>query len=74
MDDVNPRLFYWVRVAHSGSEEGQSPKILAAAICAATVGEDLNPDFTKKRTLLNMYMQDRAAMKSGDFHVLRQDP
>ncbi len=31
------------------------------------MGEDLNPDYTKKRTLMNLYMQDRAAMKKGDF-------
>jgi len=68
MDDVNT-MFYWV-AWHPDPKKGITQESWRR-FCAATVGEDLNPDFTKKRTLLNMYMQDRAAMKSGDF-ILHQ--
>ena len=31
------------------------------------MGEDIDQDYRKKRTLKNRYMQDRQAMKRGDF-------
>ena len=71
MDDVNT-MFYWV-AWHPDPKKGITQESWRR-FCAATVGEDLNPDFTKKRTLLNMYMQDRAAMKSGDFTGIKGIP
>jgi len=71
MDDVNT-TFYWI-AWHSDPKKGITQEAWRR-FCGATVGEDLNPDFTKKRTLLNMYMQDRAAMKRGDFTGIKGIP
>ena len=71
MDDVNT-AFYWI-AWHPDPKKGISQEAWRR-FCGATVGEDLNPDFTKKRTLLNMYMQDRAAMKRGDFTGIKGIP
>ena len=71
MDDVNT-MFYWI-AWHPDPKKGITQEAWRR-FCAATVGEDLNPDFTKKRTLQNMYQQDRAAMKNGDFTGIRGIP
>ena len=71
MDDVNT-MFYWI-AWHPDPKKGITQEAWRR-FCAATVGEDLNPDFTKKRTLLNRYMQDRAAMKRGDFTGIKGIP
>src|SRR5213076_1093607 len=54
-DDVNC-MFYWI-AWHPTAGIGQEAW---RRFCAAEVGPDLNPDFTKKRTLANNYLQDRA--------------
>lgn len=64
IDDVNT-MFYWI-AWHPDPKQGISQESWRR-FCAATVGEDLNPDFTKKRTLANRYLQDRSAMRNGDF-------
>jgi phthalate 4,5-dioxygenase len=64
IDDVNT-MFYWV-AWHPDPRKGISQEAWRK-FCAATVGVDLNPDYTKKRTLQNLYRQDREAMKGGDF-------
>src|SRR3954469_7387991 len=61
-DDVNC-MFYWI-AWHPTAGIGQEAW---RRFCAAEVGPDLNADFPKKRTLANNYLQDRAAMKAGDF-------
>jgi phthalate 4,5-dioxygenase oxygenase subunit len=64
IDDVNT-MFYWI-AWHPEPKKG----ITQAAwrkFCAATVGEDIDEQFMKKRTLVNRYLQDRQAMKRGDF-------
>ena len=71
IDDVNT-MFYWI-AWHPDAKKGITQEAWRR-FCGATVGEDLNPDFTKKRTLLNMYMQDRAAMKRGDFTGIKGIP
>jgi len=71
MDDVNT-MFYWI-AWHPDPKKGISQEAWRR-FCAATLGEDLNPDFTKKRTLQNMYQQDRAAMQKGDFTGIRGIP
>ena len=71
MDDVNT-MFYWI-AWHPDPKKGITQEAWRR-FCAATLGEDLNPDFTKKRTLHNMYQQDRAAMKNGDFTGIRGIP
>ena len=64
MDDGNT-MFYWV-AWHPDPKKGIAQKDWRR-FCAATVGEDLDANFRKKRTLENSYLQDRAAMKRGDF-------
>ena len=71
IDDVNT-MFYWI-AWHPDPNKGITQEKWRR-FCAATVGEDLNPDFTKKRTLQNLYMQDRAAMKAGDFTGIKGIP
>jgi len=71
IDDVNT-MFYWI-AWHPDPSKGITQEKWRR-FCAATVGEDLNPDFTKKRTLQNLYMQDRAAMKAGDFTGIKGIP
>ena len=71
LDDVNT-MFYWV-AWHPDPSKG-----IAQAdwrrFCAATVGVDLDQDFRKIRTLENRYLQDRAAMKRGDFTGIKGIP
>ena len=71
IDDVNT-MFYWI-AWHPDPKKGISQEEWRR-FCAATVGEDLNPDYTKKRTLANLYLQDRAAMKGGDFTGIKGIP
>jgi len=71
IDDVNT-MFYWI-AWHPDPKKGISQEAWRR-FCAATLGEDLNPDYTKKRTLHNMYQQDRAAMKKGDFTGIKGIP
>jgi phthalate 4,5-dioxygenase oxygenase subunit len=71
MDDVNT-MFYWI-AWHPDPKKGISQEAWRR-FCGATVGEDINPDFTKKRTLQNLYLQDRAAMKKGDFTGIKGIP
>jgi phthalate 4,5-dioxygenase oxygenase subunit len=71
VDDVNT-MFYWI-AWHPDPAKG-----IAQAdwrrFCAATVGEDLDPDYRKKRHLGNNYLQDRAAMKRGDWTGIKGIP
>lgn len=62
IDDVNC-MFYWV-AWHPTLGIGQDAW---RRFCAADVGPDLNPDFSKRRNLANSFQQDRAKMKAGDF-------
>ena len=71
IDDVNT-MFYWI-AWHPDPSKGITQDAWRK-FCGATVGEDINPDFTKKRTLQNRYLQDRAAMKKGDFTGIKGIP
>jgi phthalate 4,5-dioxygenase oxygenase subunit len=71
IDDVNT-MFYWI-AWHPDPKRGITQEAWRR-FCAATVGEDLNADFTKKRTLHNLYRQDRQAMKHGDFTGIKGIP
>lgn len=62
IDDVNC-MFYWI-AWHPTGGIGQDAW---RKFCAAVPGVDLNPDWTKIRNLSNHFLQDRAAMKAGDF-------
>jgi phthalate 4,5-dioxygenase oxygenase subunit len=71
IDDVNT-MFYWV-AWHPDATKGISQEEWRA-FCAATVGVDLDSDFRKKRALKNHYLQDREAMKQGDFTGIKGIP
>jgi phthalate 4,5-dioxygenase oxygenase subunit len=64
MDDGNT-MFYLI-AWHPDPQKGISQEAWRR-FCAATVGEDLDQDFRKKRNLVNRYLQDREKMKRGDF-------
>src|SRR6476659_6616936 len=71
IDDVNT-MFYWV-AWHPDAKKGIAQEEWRA-FCAAAVGVDLDADFRKKRNLQNHYLQDRAAMKQGDFTGIKGIP
>jgi len=71
VDDVNT-MFYWI-AWHPDPKKGISQEDWRA-FCAATVGVDLDENFRKKRTLENRYLQNREAMKQGDFTGIRGIP
>ena len=71
LDDVNT-MFYWV-AWHPDPSKGIAQEDWRR-FCAATVGVDLDRDFRKIRTLENRYLQDRAAMKRGDFTGIKGIP
>jgi phthalate 4,5-dioxygenase oxygenase subunit len=71
IDDVNT-MFYWI-AWHPDPRKGIS-QAAWRRFCAATVGEDIDQDFRKKRTLKNRYLQDRQAMKHGDFTGIQGIP
>ena len=64
IDDVNA-MFYWI-AWHDDPAKGIS-QVEWRRFCAATVGVDLDENFRKKRTLANNFLQDREAMKRGDW-------
>ena len=64
IDDVNT-MFYWI-AWHPDPAKGISQKEWRR-FCAAEVGVDLDENYRKKRNLENRYLQDREAMKRGDF-------
>ena len=62
MDDHNT-MFYWVAWDETkGIDQASWRKF-----CGATVGVDLDQNYRKVRTLENRFLQDREAMKRGDF-------
>jgi phthalate 4,5-dioxygenase oxygenase subunit len=69
IDDVNT-MFYWVAWHETRGIDQDSWR----KFCAAEVGVDVDPDFRKMRTRDNNYLQDRAAMKRGDFTGIKGIP
>src|SRR5438105_15794133 len=65
-------LFYWV-ARQPDPEKGISPKEWRG-FCAAEVGVDLDENFRKKRNLENRYLQDRDAMRRGDWTGIQGIP
>jgi len=64
IDDVNT-MFYWI-AWHPDRSKGITQQAWRR-FCAAEVGVDLDDNFRKKRDLRNWYLQDRGAMKRGDW-------
>ncbi len=71
LDDVNT-MFYWV-AWHPDAAKGISQPEWRR-FCAAEVGVDLDENYRKKRNLQNRYLQDRQAMKRGDFTGIQGIP
>lgn len=69
IDDRNT-MFYWVAWHETkGIEQDAWRKF-----CAAQVGVDLDANYRKIRTLDNLFLQDRQAMKRGDFTGIKGIP
>jgi phthalate 4,5-dioxygenase oxygenase subunit len=64
VDDVNT-MFYWV-AWHPDPHKGIAQDAWRA-FCCARPGIDLDANWRKKRTLDNRFLQDRAAMRRGDW-------
>ncbi|ODP38133.1 MarR family transcriptional regulator [Sphingomonas turrisvirgatae] len=62
IDDVNC-MFYWIAWHETKGIEQEAWR----RFCAARVGVDLDANYRKLRNASNDYMQDREAMKNGDF-------
>jgi phthalate 4,5-dioxygenase oxygenase subunit len=69
VDDVNC-FFYWI-AWHPTKGIGQDAW---RRFCGAEVGIDLDKNFHKLRNAGNDYLQDRAAMKAGDFTGIKGIP
>ena len=62
LDDTNT-MFYWIAFHETkGISQDEWRRF-----CGAEVGVDIDEDFRKFRTLDNMFLQDRDAMRNGDF-------
>jgi len=71
IDDVNT-MFYWI-AWHPDPAKGITQEAWRR-FCAATLGEDLDQNYRKVRTLANKFMQDREAMKRGDWTGIKGIP
>ncbi len=69
IDDVNT-MFYWI----AWHETAGISQDAWRKFCAAEVGVDLDRNFRKIRTLDNWFLQDREAMKRGDFTGIKGIP
>jgi phthalate 4,5-dioxygenase len=69
IDDENT-MFYWV----AWHETKGIPQDEWRRFCAAEMGVDVDRDFRKIRTLENRFLQDREAMKLGDFTGIKGIP
>jgi phthalate 4,5-dioxygenase len=68
-DDVKTMFYFIAWSDGEGIDQDEWRKF-----CAAQVGVDLDRDFRRTRTRANDYLQDRAAMKAGDFTGIRGIP
>jgi phthalate 4,5-dioxygenase oxygenase subunit len=71
LDDGNT-MFYWV-AWHPDPAKGIAQDEWRR-FCAATVGVDLDENYRKKRNFENRYLQDREAMKRGDWTGIKGIP
>jgi phthalate 4,5-dioxygenase len=68
--DDNNTMFYWVAWHETKGIDQESWR----QFCAAQIGIDLDKDYRKKANLDNWFMQDRQAMKLGDFTGIKGIP
>jgi phthalate 4,5-dioxygenase oxygenase subunit len=69
IDDTNT-MFYWVAWHETKGIDQDAWR----RFCAATVGVDVDADYRKLRNRENRYLQDRDAMKRGDFTGIKGIP
>jgi phthalate 4,5-dioxygenase oxygenase subunit len=69
IDDVNT-MFYWIAWHETKGIAQESWR----KFCAAQVGIDLDENYRRIRTLKNRFLQDRKAMKLGDFTGIKGIP
>jgi phthalate 4,5-dioxygenase oxygenase subunit len=69
IDDLNT-MFYWVAWHETKGIDQDSWR----KFCGAQVGIDLDDNYRKIRTLENRFLQDRTAMKAGDFTGIKGIP
>jgi phthalate 4,5-dioxygenase oxygenase subunit len=69
IDDTNT-MFYWIAWHETRGIEQESWR----KFCGAQVGIDLDQNYRKIRTLENRFLQDRNAMKLGDFTGIKGIP
>jgi phthalate 4,5-dioxygenase oxygenase subunit len=69
VDDVNT-MFYWVAWHETKGIDQDAWR----QFCAAQVGTDLDASYRKIRNLDNRFLQDRDAMKRGDFTGIKGIP
>jgi phthalate 4,5-dioxygenase oxygenase subunit len=69
IDDCNT-MFYWVAWHQTKGIDQESWR----RFCGAQVGVDLDENYRKIRTLENRFLQDRTAMKAGDFTGIKGIP
>jgi phthalate 4,5-dioxygenase oxygenase subunit len=69
VDDVNT-MFYWVAWHETKGIDQESWR----KFCAAQVGIDVDTNYRKFRNAANNYLQDRQAMKLGDFTGIKGIP
>ena len=72
IDDVNTHVLLGRLASRSG--EGHRAGRVARVLRAPTSGVDLDANCRKKRNLENRYLQDREAMKRGDFTGIKGIP
>ncbi len=69
IDDVNT-MFYWVAWHETQGISQEDWR----KFCAAQIGVDIDENYRKFRNAANRYLQDRAAMKAGDFTGIKGIP
>ena len=71
LDDTNTILYM---IAWAGADKPGIEQEAWRKFCGAQVGIDLDPQYRKLRNRENNYLQDRKAMKLGDFTGIRGFP
>ena len=69
IDDANT-MFYWIAWHETKGIDQESWR----KFCGAQIGIDLDENYRKVRTLENRFLQDRQAMKLGDFTGIKGIP
>ena len=71
IDDVNT-MFYWI-AWHPDPAKGITQDAWRK-FCAAELGVDIDQNYRRKRTLANNFLQDREAMKRGEWTGIKGIP